>query len=289
MKMCKTIKVKYSLLSIFYLCLLSLRMNAQIINKTVIDEYPPAVVARVYDVVAKTDISDSVQRILAARFEEQDRELLRLIKENKSKKILDSVKMDLQDDWLNILTAKQQYYYSIAVDKERSRTKYWFTQFSFALQIKDTIKLSEALVDSMFLHIDALNKMKNAFKRKNPTQWFESKAYESEVMTRLLTEEQYTKLLTLKNTEKAKSNALADWNDLELRKLTGQFNKELELQRLTEYYIEKQNVFDRYAHNKIKQSTMIKYVYDNKPKILNVLAHAKRNPQNNTQGLEYKF
>jgi len=289
MRICKTIMMKCFLASFLYLCLLPVQTNAQAISKVVIDEYPPAIVTRVYDVVAKTDINDSTQKILAARFEEQDRELLKLIKENKPKKILDSIKMDLQEDWLNMLTAKQQYYYSIAVDKERSRTKYWFTQFSFALQVKDTIKLSEALADSMFLHIDVLNKMKNAFKRKNPGQWFESKAYESEVMTRLLTDEQYSKLLTLKNTEKAKSNALTDWNDLELRKLTGRFNKEIELQRLTEYYIEKQNVFDRYAHNKIKQSAMLKYVYDNKPKILNVLAHARRNPQNNTQGLEYKF
>lgn len=289
MKICKTIKVKYSLLPIFYLCLLPVKLEAQIVSKAVIDEYSPAVVARVYDVVSKTDISDSIQKILAARFEDQDKELLRLIKENKPKKILDSIRMDLQEDWLNVLTAKQQYYYSIAVDKERSRTKYWFTQFSYAVQKNDTLKLSEALVDSMFLHIDVLNKMKNAFKKKNPGQWFESKAYESEVMTRLLTDGQYTKLLALKNTEKARSNALADWKDLELRNLTGRFNKEIELQRLTEYYVEKQNVFDRYAHNKIKQSTMIKYVYDNKPKILNVLAHARRNSKNNTQGLEYKF
>jgi hypothetical protein len=289
MKIYKTIEMKYSLSLIFYLCLLSVKMDAQIVNKTIVDEYSPAIVTRVYDVVSKVDISDSTQKILAALFEEQDRELLRLIKENKSKRILDSVRMDLQEDWLNVLTAKQQYYYSIAVDKERSRTKYWFTQFSFALQKKDTIKLSEAQADSMFLHIDTLNKMKNAFKKKNPGQWFESKSYESEVMTRLLTDGQYTKLLTLKNTEKAKNNALADWKDLEVRNLTGRFNKEIELQRLTEYYIEKQNVFDRYAHNKIKQSAMLKYVYDNKPKVLNVLSHARRNPKNNTQGLEYKF
>lgn len=278
---------KYCLASFVFMCLLSIQINAQTISKTVIDKYSPAIIVRVFDVVSKTNISDSIQEILAAKFDEQDVNLLKLIKEKKPQKLLDSIRMDLQEDWLNILTAKQQYYYSIAIDKERSKTKYWFTQFSFALQNKDTLKLRTEIADSMFLYIDALNKMKNTFKKKNPGQWFESKAYESEAMTRLLSEEQYTLLLTLKNYEKAKSSAMKDWDEVEVRKIANAFNKEIEIKRLTEYYVEKQNTFDRYAHDKIKQNAVLKYVYDNKPRILNALIKARRTPGNDTQGVKF--
>jgi hypothetical protein len=269
------------------ICLLLLffsKAKAQVVDKKIFNEYSPAVVIRVYEVASKTNIEISKQKKLATAFEEQDDILFSLIKQNKPVKEIDSMRQVLQIQWLNILSAKQQYYYSSALKKEGYQFKYFFSLFSLAIQNKDSLKLTEVQADSLFFKIDTLKKMQDTFLKQNPGKWFDSKAFQSEHMNRLLTIEQFNKLLVIKNTSKAYSFAEKDWSEIEQRGLAKNYIKDSAIKELTNYYIAKQSAFDQYAHDKLKQSSLVKYITDNKPKVLNALMHLRRNPANNTLG-----
>lgn len=258
--------------------------QAQAIDKSILTNYPAAVVARVYDVASKINIDAAKQKLLADAFEEQDNIVVNLIKQKASSIAIDSIKQELQRRWYNILSAKQQYYYSTASRKENNQFKYPFSLFSLAIENRDSLKLSEALVDSIFLRIDTLKRTQDAFIKENPGKWFDSKPYQSENMNRFLSADQFSMLLTIKNTTKARSYAEKDWKEIETRGLDKNYNKDTVLKELTAFYIAKQSAFDQYEHDKLKQSSLVKYITSNKPKILNVLIHARRNPANNTLG-----
>lgn len=67
------------------------------------------------------------------------------------------------------------------------------------------------------------------------------------------------------------ADAQSDWSEMELRGITGGFNKEETIDQLYGYYLKKNNTWKRFANDKIKQWAAMKALGDSKPEALKLL------------------
>jgi|GEM_PF-717736 len=130
------------------------------------------------------------------------------------------------------------------------------SKFAEAIRLRKLLALSSPTIDSLYYHNNVLND------RLVEDVKFKQKNYEREILSKLLTTDQYMKLLRELNTEKASLWAQNDWNDLSERKLTEGMDKQKTIDRATYYYVIKLMLFDRYedilpaptAENKIPEN-----------------------------------
>jgi hypothetical protein len=267
------------------------QVSSQVVDSSVYKNFNPSIIEKVYNVVSKTTtpLTPNKQVAFANFFKQSDSTIASYIKKGKHKKFIDSIKaLSLERfDSLFSATEKFQYYTS---RKDVSRVSpIPYSQFSLAIKFKDSLGLSESITEALMAKSDTLKKMQDAFYAQNPNKKFDSKAFESETLSNILTEAQHTKLLIIKNKKSAINSAVNDWNELEKRGLTNGHNKDTTIIQLTNFYLARQSAYDRYAHDKIQQSTNVKMIYDNKPAALNALMHARRNPNNDTIGQSFQW
>lgn len=260
------------------------------VDDRVSERYDAAVIEKVYAFVSKSKstISGERQVVLADFFKEQDNLIASLVQAKKPKFYIDSVKRDQQKKFIELLTPSEKFdYYTAPKTGEKSPISY--SQLSLAVKNKEILGLSEEVVAKLLQGIDTLKAKKDAFYRENSGKSFDSRPLESEMMISLLSEGQYTKLLYIKNKFKARTYAQNDWKEMETRGMAAVLNKDSTIAALTNFYIARQSAYDRYNHDKIQQSENVRLVYENRPQALNMLIHARRNPQNNTLGQSYNW
>jgi hypothetical protein len=160
------------------------------------------------------------------------------------------------------------------------------SQFAIAIQYRRALELTGAQVDSLLAKAVLLKKSKEEFSKEDPFGKYDSKAFESEHMTRILTEDQYSKVLLIKNKSQAKGEAEQDWKELEQRGLSAEYNKENTLKQLNNYYLAKWCAYYRYGNDKIKQSANVKSIEEKAPKALKALKAARKynNPADPVKG-----
>lgn len=163
----------------------------------------------------------------------------------------------------------------------------FISQFALAIKFQDSIGINSSQLAAIKLCYDTLKQIQKD--SANSVIRFDGRAFESSRLNNILTSLQYTLLLVLKNMAKAKVFALNDWKEMEMRGIIANYNKDSSINILTNFYIARESTYNRYQHDKIKQSELIKYLYANKPRVLNALFHARRNPDNNTQGQGYQW
>ncbi len=88
------------------------------------------------------------------------------------------------------------------------------TQIDIAIKYATPLKLAGEQIDQLKSALMDLNKQKEKFKQSDVVGEFDSKEYESKVLINILSEEQYTTVLTLKYQSVASSMALQDWNTI---------------------------------------------------------------------------
>ena len=76
-------------------------------------------------------------------------------------------------------------------------------------------------------------------------------------MSKILSEDQYTIMLSEKNKPQCENQAKYIWHDLIVMGLTRKFNKEESLKNLTIYYLLRAHITERYANEKERQRAMI--------------------------------
>jgi hypothetical protein len=212
-----------------------------------------------------------------------------MIKAKKTKNEIDSVK-ELQQMALDTLFTKQEKFNFYTSKKSATKSSpIPYSQISLVIKWKDSIGLSQSVITSLLSKVDTLKKMKDDYYVANSGKQFDSRPFESETLGNILSENQYTKFLNIKNSYKAKNYANTDWKELETRGLTNGHNKDSALNQLTAYYLARQNVYDRYANDKIQMNANLAIVNDNKPAPLKALIHARRNPSNGTIGQSYQW
>jgi hypothetical protein len=151
--------------------------------------------------------------------------------------------------------------------------------------------LTDIQVDSLLGKAAQLKLMKDTFVRSDPYASFDSKAFETENMLKILSEDQYTKVLVVKNKSKSKSDSQKDWDEIVQRKMEGSYNKETSIKQMENYYLAKWIAYYRYGNDRVKQSANVKNIQDHMPSILKALNAARKynNPVDNTAQESYKW
>jgi hypothetical protein len=155
------------------------------------------------------------------------------------------------------------------------------SQFLLALKNKITLELSQSEVDSLVAWADTLKNIKISNFTLDSINPFNTRAYESGYLNRLLTDNQYKQLLLMKNSDKANDVAINDWKEMVQCGISVNYNKDTVVQQLFAFYIARDNVYDRYEYDKVKQNTELKYIADSKPQVLIDLIHERRRANNN--------
>ena len=165
------------------------------------------------------------------------------------------------------------------------------SQFAMALKYKKKLGLRPSLTDTLLFHAMYISKQKDAILKKDPFAKTDTKAYEAQWMNQLLTEDQYTMLLSLKNTSQARIDAANDWADIETRGISIGMDKESTMKELYSYYMQKWNAYYRLANDEIKQESNLRILKDNAPKSLKMLLAAKKlpNPVNANTNVNFKW
>ena len=151
------------------------------------------------------------------------------------------------------------------------------TQFALALKNKEFLQLGPEITDSLVQHAMYISLLRDSAAEKNPFAPFDSEAYQSEVLTRLLTEEEYTNLLMLKNQPQALADAKKDWAEMVQRGMAQNLLEQPTLEQLTSYYVMKYSAWNRFAHDKEAQMANIRAIEDSKPQCLKLLDYARWN------------
>ena len=149
--------------------------------------------------------------------------------------------------------------------------------FSAAIKFKKLLKLTEPQLDSLLDKGLALTKLKDSVWRLSPLAPFDSKDYENQHISRILTEEQLATLLTFKYQRDAEANAANDWKDLEKRGLTREMDPKKVMQQLVSYYIQLKSASTMYAYDLEKQTAYYRNIRDNIPRPLKILQYARKN------------
>ncbi len=285
----KQLKFILSIVSIFIL----MYANGQALDTSITNNYSNSVVAKVYDVVTKTKTTMTVarQKLFADFFERCDSTITDMISSASDPANIETVKTMNQSSFDSLLTPTEKFAYYTSAKYGSKTAPIPFSQLSLAVKFKDSIGIDGGVVSSLLLKLDTLKQMKDSFYSKNPgsKKSLDTRAFESLTLNNLLSEDQYNKLLIIKNTAKSKNYALTDWQELQTRGLASGYDSVTTISQLAGFYLARQNAYDRYAYDAIQQSANIKSVYDNKPAALNVLMHARRNPNNDTNGQSFQW
>ena len=151
------------------------------------------------------------------------------------------------------------------------------TQFAIALKYKDYLKLDPRLIDTLVFHAMVLAARQDSVQMRDPFVSIDFGDYESRVLSSLLTEEQYTGLLMIRNKSNAYAKARQDWVDLEKFRLTGNLNKEQTIIQIAEFYIASFSAWNRLAYDSKRQIANLRALEEIKPQILKTLEQARWN------------
>jgi hypothetical protein len=274
--------------SVLFFLFSVLLVKAQTLSPTVINNYPSSVVFQVFDFFNKTNIEAEKQVAIADIIVERDNAIHTLLKEGALQSNVVTVKSQYDDKINALLDLEEKYNKYVKGTKELNKDKYSYTQFAIAIRFKDSLELSPAQYQTMLNYADSLKLLKKAFYAQNKSS-LDSRAYESERMTKALSNPQYDRLLTLKNSSKAEMLAETDWKELEQRGIDSSFNKPVALAELTRYYLARENTYNKYQHDLVKQKMQTRELYANRPTVIRVLQKIRRNPDNDTATKIFKW
>lgn len=260
---------------LFFLTLVSPKiLFSQKISDNVYKQFPPATIIRLYEnIVSKISLSEQSQIWLAKAYNRNDSLVAALINKGKIngseiKRFTDSTQWATEEDFKKILSPEEQRDFEIKIVSKRDYPHPVFngrivpdaemnSQFGVALKMKNRLKLRATQADSL-LNYGALLKAKIVFAQANPDSgYFDRSAYESESMSKVLAENQYTIMLSEKNKSQCENQAKYIWHDLQVMDLASKFNKEESLKNLTIYYLLRAHITERFANEKERQRAMI--------------------------------
>jgi hypothetical protein len=190
-----------------------------------------------------------------------------------------------------IAISNKHYDYLIRAALLRDGSLISTSQFAIALKYKTALQLRPTLTDTLLWHAMYLDNKQDSVKAKNHFAKTDFKAYEAKWLNVLLSDEQYTKLLAIKNASTARLDAEDDWEDMQTWNITTGFDKEATLKELNNYYMAKWIAYYRLAHDKLKQEANQRAIKDMQPKALKMLGAAKKlpNPVNDNTNLQLKW
>jgi hypothetical protein len=168
-----------------------------------------------------------------------------------------------------------QYYDSIVratlVKKEDNLPK---SRFADAVKYRRELGLSQAQVDTLIARADSVGKMRKAFIAKNAGGNFSTLDFECDQMLRILTEDQYNRLLMKKHSRPAMKWAQEDWAQLKEKGVADGYDSSTVVNQIYNFNIAKLVAKSKYENDREKRAEILKAISRNPPAPLKTLKAA---------------
>lgn len=142
------------------------------------------------------------------------------------------------------------------------------SQIDVAIRLATDLNLSSSIVEELIKISAELNEQKLAFKNENPDAEFDSKAFESDVLNRYLTEDQYTEVLVAKYTKQAQIRMKADWEQMIHFDLHTHYDSTNTKIEFANYHLAVLISYYRNANDKEKQYASVRMLQEIMPEAL---------------------
>jgi hypothetical protein len=268
-------KIFYTLLLIFTTTTYS-SSQAQRVSEKVLSKFPPSLVINIYnDILSKMDVPENLQFKLAALYSKRDSLILKQLN-NPSENInynryVDSLLYTIEIQFKKLLDVVQKREYFLKVERARAinfpivqDTIYMNiqmdSQFGLALALYEKFRLKPKQKDSLLYYATLLQQKETFFKQHPDSGYFDKAAFESEHMPRVLTEQEYNGLLSIKNKVVAETNSRNTWYDLKSKNLVTLVGREDTIFQLKMYHLLRAAIWDKFAHLPQLRNTLLQNV-----------------------------
>jgi len=263
--------------SMYSFCLAGVLLAAQTLSAQKVwpglaKGFNSSIVTKVYDLAVKTGLNTQAQQWFATALANKDSMIMMKIAEglppSEVTYYADSIEGALETNFKILLNPADRQRYQAYLD-ETSPTPFYVnkrylsaaemnTQFGMAIKMRTKLHLRDGQVDSLIGKADEMAEKISLCKINPDAGFFDAPAFESEHLSKMLSERQYNDLLVAKNRESSDLQARYDWHDMEELGLTNKFGRDSTLKKLMTYYLLKAHIKDCYAHEKEKQALYLK-------------------------------
>lgn len=194
-----------------------------------------------------------------------------------------------KDSLMNLVIAKYQPTIDSILAKNGNYND--GSQIDVAIKLSLELDLKPDQVANLKEALDKLNQLKLAFKQENPAGEYDSKAFESEYLTSILTPDQYTEVLTTKFYGTAANMALLDWKAMKKNGMSQDADSANVNLKLTNYHLATLLAYYRYAHVKEDQYLAVRKIQEVMPDEMRRLLEQweYRTPYADTPDLFYQW
>ena len=257
----------------FIFCLLAfflIRTNsyAQNVSKTITDKFPKALVINLYnDVLSKIYFKENLQLKLATLYSKRDslifNKLTKLSPTDNINRYADSLLYNIEVQFKKLLTPEEKLNYFNKVERSRAvnfpiiqdtiqMDVEMDSQFGLALALYEKFNLKQKQKDSLIYYGTLLKKWEIRSKQLPDSGYFDKAAFESETISKILTEPEYNGLLAIKNKTVAENYSKHTWYQLRKDNLIPpDYNNSRDtiLATLKLFYLSKATLWDKLANN----------------------------------------
>jgi hypothetical protein len=258
---------------------ISIKINAQIDSKSLSKKFSPSLVINLYnDVLTKIDVNENLQFQLANLYAKRDSLIFSKLSTNTPKTIIaryaDSLLYDIEIKFKKLLPTDKKREYFEKVERARQvnfpiiqDTIYMDvemnSQFGLALALYEKFRLKQNQKDSLIYYASLLKVKESYAKEKPDSGYFDKAFFESENMPKILTDEEYNGLLSIKNKTVAESYSKHTWYQLKKDGLLysdSKASRDSILSQLKLFYLSKATVWDKFACKPLYRNIIIQQI-----------------------------
>jgi hypothetical protein len=268
-------KIFYTLIFIITTAIYSSSYAQRVSNK-VLTKYPHAVVINMYnDMLSKMDFPEDLQIKLASLYAKRDSLVFKQLSSPSPSinynRYADSLFYTIEIQFKKLLDASQKKEYFLKVERARAvnfpivqDTIYMDiqmdSQFGLALALYEKFRLKPKQKDSLLYYATLLQQKEAYYKQHLDSGYFDKAAFESENMPKVLTEQEYNGLLSIKNKVVAETNSRNTWYDLKSKNLVTLVGRDDTIFQLKMYHLLRAAIWDKFAHLPQLRNTMLQNV-----------------------------
>ncbi|MCU0323195.1 MAG: hypothetical protein MUE72_12320 [Chitinophagaceae bacterium] len=148
---------------------------------------------------------------------------------------------------------------------------YSTSQIDIAIKFATELDLTNDQLSSLHTSLANLREMEAAYRLEDPFGEYDSKAYESETLSNILSQEQYTYVLEAQYYGKSAAMAKKDWQELIRLGLHLEFNETTVKTELTNYHLAVFIAYYRNAHTPDEQYASVVRINEVMPEVMMLL------------------
>ncbi len=165
------------------------------------------------------------------------------------------------------------------------------SQLEIAIKYAAELELNNAQVEELIAALEQLNRNIDDYRQEDPVGEYDSKAFESETLNRLLLADQYTQVLSYKYQGIAINMAKMDWQELIRYEIAVEYDSATVHTELTNYHLAILIAYYRNAFNPEEQYLAVRRIQDVMPDVYRRLLEfwEYRTPYSNTPDVFFQW